>query len=232
MAATAAIFAAAVAVATPAAAESRVSYGKAYSVATTSIEGATSDLQGTWNAQFAELSEGDPAVVDAFNSASRSAAQDQIDHIKGVVHPGLQWNFESKGQVTFRSIAIGQLITGISYYGAVPTVFNSTVVIDSRSARPITLADLFIDEQAGLTRLSEQTKILLPKLIGSDEAMPDGPGNAPVPENFANWIPTADGLEIHFAAYQFGPRLAQTITVGWSALSDVLAPNMAALAQG
>ncbi len=86
-------------------------------------------------------------------------------------------------------------------------------------------------DQAGLIRLSEQTKILLAELNDLAEPMPDGPGTEPIAENFANWVPTADGLEIHFAAYQFGPRLAQTITVPWSALSDRLAPNMAALQQ-
>jgi hypothetical protein len=45
-----------------------------------------------------------------------------------------------------------------------------------------------------------------------------------------NWharIGELSGMEIHFAPYQFGARLAETITVPWSALSDVLAPDMA-----
>jgi hypothetical protein len=38
-------------------------------------------------------------------------------------------------------------------------------------------------------------------------------------------------MEIHFADYQFGPGLP-VITVPWTALSDVLAADMSALAQG
>ena len=56
------------------------------------------------------------------------------------------------------------------------------------------------------------------------------PGNAPVEANFANWIPTPSGLEIHFADYQFAHGLP-VLTVPWSALDDLLAPGMAALRQ-
>ena len=100
-------------------------------------------------------------------------------------------------------VAITQLINGALGDGAHPTTYIGTVVIDSRTAKPITLADLFSDEQAGLQRLSEQTKL------------------EPVETSFADWIPTADGIEIH--------RLPQTLTVPWSALNDVLAPGMAGL---
>jgi hypothetical protein len=179
----------------------------------TSIDGATTDRMGTWDARIAELSEGDPAVVEAFNHASHISADDQIDRAKAESNPGEQWNFESSGQVTFRSIAVGQLILGTHYYGAHPTSYISTVVIDSRSADPIMLTDLFADGQAGLNRLSELT------------------GAEPRAENFANWIPTAEGLEIHFAPYQFGIALPETKTVAWAALADLLAPVMTGITQ-
>ena len=87
------------------------------------------------------------------------------------------------------------------------------MVIDSRSADPIMLTDLFTDEQAGLNRLSELT------------------GAEPRAENFVNWLPTTEGLEIHFAPYQFGIALPETKTVVWTALADVLAPAMAGISQ-
>ena len=71
------------------------------------------------------------------------------------------------------------------------------------------------DEHAGLQRLSEQTRL----------------GIAPTVANFANWIPTADGVEIHFAKDEPGVQLPQIITVPWPALNDVLAPGMVELAQ-
>jgi hypothetical protein len=210
---TAALVAAAIALAAPGAAETGVSNAETYAVAKTSISGATTDRMGTWDARIVELSEGDPAVVEAFNHAGQVSAQEQIDRAEIESNPGEQWHFESNGQVTFRSIAVGQLILGTHYYGAHPTSYIGTVVIDSRTADPIMLTDLFADGQAGLNRLSELT------------------GAEPRAENFANWIPTAEGLEIHFAPYQFGIALPETKIVAWTALTDLLAPAMSGIAQ-
>ncbi|WP_234834803.1 RsiV family protein [Mycolicibacterium stellerae] len=197
--------------AAPAAADTGVSSGKAYAVKMTSIDGTTTDRLGNWDAKFSELSGGDPAVLEAFNHASRVAVTEQIERAKSESNPGEQWNFDSNGQVTFRSIAVAQLILGTHYYGVHPTPYISTVVIDSRSADPVMLTDLFTDSQAGLHRLSELT------------------GAEPRAENFVNWIPTAEGLEIHFAPYQFGIALPETKTVAWAALTDLLAPVMAGI---
>jgi hypothetical protein len=203
----------AVALAAPAAAETGTSNGKTYSVTTAPIEGATPDRLGKWDAEIATLTGGDPAVVEAVNHAGRTSAQDQIDEVKGGVYDGEEWNFESKSQITFRSIAVAQLIIGNLYYGAHPSTYISTVVIDSRSTDPIMLTDLFTDAAAGLRRLSEQT------------------GALPEAQNFANWIPTDGGLEIHFSPYQFGIALPETKIVPWSALSDLLAPVMSGITQ-
>jgi hypothetical protein len=199
--------------AAPATAQTGTSNGRRYSVTNAPIEGATPDRLGTWDAEVATLSGGDPAVVEAFGQASRTSAQEQIDEAKGGVNDGEEWNFESNGHVTFRSIAVAQLISGNLYYGAHPTAYVSTVVIDSRSADPIMLTDLFADAGAGLKRLSEQT------------------GALPEAQNFANWIPTDEGLEIHFSPYQFGIALPETKIVPWSALADLLAPVMAGITQ-
>ena len=75
------------------------------------------------------------------------------------------------------------------------------------------------------------------ELTAAVEAAREAARNQPVPStpepveaNFANWIPTPTGLEIHFADYQFAHGLL-VLTVPWSALDDVLAPGMAALRQ-
>lgn len=185
---------------------SAVSDGKHYSVTTTSIGGITLDRNGTWKAKFGQLAGGDPAVVEAFNGASQAAVHGQVGRATADTREATtSWHLESNGQVTFRRVAITQLINGALGGGAHPATYVDTVVIDSRTAKPITLADLFSDEQAGLQRLSEQTKL------------------APTEANFANWIPTADGVEIY--------RLPQVITVPWPAVNDVLAPGMVGLAQ-
>ncbi len=209
----AAAAAVAVSTAAPAAAQSGVSNGKTYVVTTKSIDGATTDRLGAWHANIDELSGGDPAVVEAVNHASGVAAQAQIDDAKAESIEGEQWKFEASGQVTFRSTAVAELIVGTHYYGVHPTSYVSTVVIDSRSARPVTITELFTDGQAGLHRLSELT------------------GAEPRAENFDNWIPTAEGLEIHFVPYQFGIALPETKTVPWTALADLIAPAMTGIMQ-
>lgn len=216
-----------------AASESGESNGKTYTVAAATIAGATPDGGGRWHAEVAQVSGGDPSVAEAFNKAGDASARGQIEQVRTDADSVPSWTFEVKSELFFRPTALAQLLTGVYYaHGAAhPNNYVSTVVIDSRSARPITLSDLFSDEQDGLNRLSEQTKRIWPTVYGDGgEPMLDEPGNRPIAENFANWIPTADGLELHFADYQFGHGLP-VITVPWAALTDVLAPDMTVLAQ-
>lgn len=223
----------AVSLAAPAAAESGVSNGQRYTVALAAIDGDTADNVGHWTVQAGQLTGGDPQVTAAFNAASKASADYLIDRARDDAGPppypaGWEWTLKATSQPTFRPSAIAQLTTGV-YYGkgaAHPVNYVSTVVIDSRTAKPITLAALFANLQDGLHRLSQQTKKIG---IGSGP-MSDQPGNAPVEENFANWIPTAQGMELHFADYQFGHGTPVT-TVPWTALVDVLAPDMTVLAQ-
>lgn len=213
--------------------ESGESNGKTYAIAAATIAGATPDGGGRWHAEVAQLSGGDPAVAEAFNKAGEASAHHQIEQVRADADSIPSWTFEVKSESFFRPTALAQLLTGVYYAqgAAHPSNYVSTVVIDSRSAKPITLSDLFASEQDGLNRLSEQTKRIWPTVYGdSGEPMLDEPGNRPIAENFANWIPTADGLELHFADYQFGHGLP-VITVPWAALTDVLAPDMAVLAQ-
>jgi len=210
------------------------SNGKTYVVNPTSLNGSTPDLRGTWRATRQQLSGGDPAVAEAFNGASHGVVRGQIARaLDGVDEGSSPWDFESAGQVTFRDIVIAQVITGTLYWGSKTTSFVGTVVIDTRTAKPVTFAGLFANERAGLERLSKQTKIIVPKANGwAGMVMPDVPGNAPTAANFANWIPTVDGMEIFFPDNQFGIAPAQTITVPWRELVDVLSPRMAGLAKG
>ncbi|MGZ8748198.1 MAG: DUF3298 domain-containing protein [Mycobacterium sp.] len=133
------------------------------------------------------------------------------------------------GHVSFQGIAVAQIIYGSLGFGAHPTSYIGTIVIDTRSTDPIMLTDLFVDPQAGLNRLAEQTRSILAAdglEVGADE-----PGIAPVAENFANRIPTREGLEFHFSEYQFGPRLPAVVTVPWTALTPMMAPALADIAR-
>ncbi|MCB0941057.1 MAG: DUF3298 domain-containing protein [Mycobacterium sp.] len=216
-----------------AAANTGVSNGQTYTVTRSTTGDATPDGTGRWTLVVDTISGGDAKVADTFNRAVRASAQGQLDPVKRDAGNDGTWSFDTKPEIFFGSAAVSELISGLYNHvpSAHPVNYVSTVVIDSRSATPITLKDLFSDEQAGLNRLSQQTKQLLPAVMGVGESpMPDAPGNAPIEANFANWIPTPSGLEIHFADYQFAHGLP-VLTVPWSALDDLLAPGMAALRQ-
>lgn len=215
---------------TPGAGETGVSAGLQYTVTRTAIEGDSPDGRGSWTTDYGLLAGGDPRVVQAFNGASQAAAQDQVDStIDGTSGGTTPWTFESNGTVSFRLIAVAQIIYGSLDYGAHPSHQIGTVVIDTRSAKPVMLTELFTDPQAAVTVLADQTRSIL--AADGLEVAPDAPGAEPRAENFANWIPTAEGLEFHFNEYQFGPRLPAVATVPWSAITDLMTPAMAELAQ-
>lgn len=212
-------------------ATSGVSNGQTYTVSTTEIAGSNPDNRGRWRAEVAHLSGGDPNVVNAFNNASDASGRQQVERARTEASPDTEWLFESDPTVTFRAVAVAEVIVGArsAEQAAHPSNYVSTVVIDSRSAKPITLSGLFADEQSGLNRLSEQTKLIFPQVYGGGPIpMPDEQGNKPIAENFANWIPTKTGIELHFLDYQFGHGLP-VITVPWTAVTDLLAPDMTAL---
>ena len=202
------------------------SHGATYTVSTTALN----PISG-WQMQIGQISGGNIAVATAFNNASVASGKTMSAMLDRDRVFRTDATFETTPVVSFRPTAISQVLTGVYFWrhAAHPLDYVTTVVIDSRTARPITLDDLFTDHQAGLNRLSEQTKLLLPGVWGRAAPMPDEAGNRPIDANFHNWIPTVDGLEIHYEDYQFGHGLP-VITVPWSHLTDLLAPSMQILA--
>lgn len=204
------------------------SSGATYAVSTTPI-----DIGGSWHLTVGQIAGGKDAVATAFNNASIASGRTMAAMLDADKVFRADADFDAQPAVSFRPTAVAQVLTGVYFWhrAAHPLDFVTTIVIDSRTARPITLEELFTYTPAGLTRLSEQTKRLLPAVYGRGSA-PDGdlPGNAPIAKNFRNWVPTAKGLEIHFEDYQFAHGLP-VITVPWSELTDVLAPGMQILAQ-
>ncbi|MFA4082788.1 DUF3298 domain-containing protein [Mycobacteroides salmoniphilum] len=197
--------------------------GNRYSVQIEAIDGATDDGAGTWKAQAAQLNGGDERFTNAFNVASRNSVTGLIDNARADASSD-SWTLEATSRVTFQPEAVSQSTVGVYYAkGAAHPLYDiATVVIDSRDGRPITLQSLFINEQDGLNRLSVKAGVIL--------GVNNETGLRPIEKNFANWIPTAAGFEIHFADYQLGHGLRVT-TIPWSYLVDLLAPNMTALAQ-
>lgn len=210
-----------------------VSNGKAYTVDRSTSTGTPADgSAGRWSLTIDTLSGGDPRVAESFNDGVHTAAQRLLDDATAAKTPA-RWTFETAPQIFFAPASVSALISGTyTVEGAdhpIGSVIN--VVIDSRTGRQITLKELFVDDQAGLNRLSEQTKMLLPPAMGvTATPMPNHPANKPLLENFDSWIPTPAGLEIHFADHQFVAG-APVITVPWSAIDDLLEPGMKALRQ-
>lgn len=174
-----------------------------------------------------QIEGGDPAVAAEFDESMRAALQDQIDGWQGdrftlestdrsaVVHIGSR-------------VVSGLLVTSWNADppGAHPTPIVATVVIDADDAQPITLDRLFPDLPAGLDRLSEESARLLPTTAAGPDFQREG--IEPKQENFANWVATPAGMEIHFSDYQVGPHAIGLIdvTVPWERLSDVVAPDL------
>ncbi|WP_430334461.1 RsiV family protein [Rhodococcus sp. ACT016] len=170
---------------------------------------------------------GDPAVTAEFDESMRAALQDQIDG-----WPGQRFSLESTDRSAVvhigSRVVSGLLVTSWNADppGAHPSPLVATVVVDADDAQPITLDRLFPDLQAGLNRLSEESARLLPDTAAGPEF--EREGIEPKRENFANWVATPAGMEIHFTDYQVGPHAIGlvVVTVPWDRLSDVVAPDL------
>ncbi|WP_234797250.1 RsiV family protein [Mycobacteroides chelonae] len=219
------LFTATLGVLVAAVADTGTSGGATYTVSTTTI-----DLGADWHVTVGQLTGGNSAVATAFNNASIASGRTMGTMLDsdGVLRG--QATFDATPTVSFRPTTVSQVLRGVYYHQGAAHPLNAvtTVVIDTRNATPITLDDLFTDTQAGLPRLSEQTKQIWPTVYG--RPMGDEPGNTPVEKNFHNWIPTAGGLEIYFEDYQFGHG-QPVITIPWPQLTGLLAPDMQVLAQ-
>ena len=161
----------------------------------------------------------DPTAAQrAFDDAMRAALRRQIDVDAGrpfslsgdrsaVVHDGAR-------------VISGVLVTDWSAPGEAPTTLIDTTVIDSVTAQPITLQQLFPNLDAGLSRLSDDASRQLPA------APPDG--IAPTEANFANWLATPNGLVVRFDVGQVAPPETGSIeiTVPWPELASVMDPAL------
>lgn len=191
------------------------------------VTGATDRVD--YDVVIPQLGGGDPAVVAEFDESMRTALQDMIDG------PGTERYTLSTGQHEITRIG-DRVVAGllvVSYNmnppGAHPTPLVATVVVNTDTATPVTLSDVFPDLQAGLQRLSEQSALLLPDTAAGPNFQRSG--IEPTESNFANWLPTPEGMEIHFGDYQVGPHAVGlvTVTVPWDALADVADPDVVAV---
>ena len=221
----------------PAAQAAPTTNGVEYTVVPARVSGVSPHgALGEWTVDYEKLAGGDPHVTVAVNRILDDEANGQVWLHAASASKTSPWTFRTQGRLLFRPITIAALFVG--HYDAVnlPNMPYDTVatrVFDSRSGIQIVWDNLFVDRTAGLARLSEMTKQLLPA------AYPDPPvggwveythAMAPIGVNFKHWIPTAEGIELHFPEGQFG-RERRSVTVPWAAVRDLIAPVFLPIAE-
>jgi hypothetical protein len=192
------------------------------------IAGNSPDGLGTWSIHYQRIDGGNPDVAAAISDGIDAEATRQVQGQTWDASTRRPWTFDATGTAYFHSITVSELFVG-KYDTDEPNMPIDTVaavVFDNRSGIPINWDNLFRDKDAGLGRLSEQTTAILPTAYPEPH-----PGDwqrngafAPLDINFKYWIPTAQGIELHFPDYQFGRGL-KVITVPWAKVADLIAPE-------
>lgn len=210
------------------------SNGVTYAVIPDVRAGVSPQGPGEWTVNYEKVAGGDPGVAAAINRILDDEANGQVWLFAASASKSSPWTFRSQGRLLFRPMTISALFTGQYTATELPNMPVDTVatrVFDSRSGIQIVWDNLFVDRQAGLARLSESSKKILPATYPTPPLggwAEYGIGMAPLGRNFKFWIPTADGVELHFPEGQFG-REARTITVPWPAVIDLIAPEFLAI---
>ena len=210
------------------------SNGIAYAVVPDVLAGDSPTGLGHWTVDYEKLAGGDPAITDPINQILDDEAHGQVWLFAASASKTSPWTFRTQGRLSFRPMTIAEVFTG--QYNAIdlpnmPIDTVATRVFDARSGIQIVWDNLFVDRQAGLARLSELTKTILPAayppppLGGWAEY---GPSMAPLERNFKHWIPTDGGIQLFFPEGQFG-REVLTITIPWAGVSDLIAPVFAGI---
>lgn len=196
------------------------------------IAGTSPDGLGIWSVRYQRVEGGDPAIAKAINDVIDAEARGQVATYEPSASKTHKWTFNSTGTLSFRSITASELFVG-DYSTDMPNMpFRAvaTRVFDTRSGILLSWDNLFVDKQAGLLRLSDQTKEILPTVYAAPRAgWQFGDEIAPVDANFKYWIPAARGIELHFPDYQFGRGLP-VVTVPWAKIIDLIAPEFVAIA--
>lgn len=163
------------------------------------------------------------AAVDAFNNSVETSLQQQITALQHNSIPSessLTTNQNQQavwlGNNTISGLWVTKADTPHEAHGS---YHIATFVINKATAQPVMLADVFGDLGSALQRLSQNATTQLSAKLGKTF---NPSGVAPTPENFANWIPTSDGIELHFNDYQVGPHGLVVITVPWAVFDGIL----------
>jgi hypothetical protein len=213
----------------PGATADTTSNGVTYSVVPDVLAARSPNGLGEWTVNYEKVAGGDPAITDPINQVLDEEAHGQVWLYAASASKTSPWTFHTQGRLLFRPVTISALYVG--QYNAtellhMPVDTVATRVFDARSGIQVVWENLFVDRQAGLARLSELTKKILPATYPTPPLggwAEYGVGMAPLERNFKFWIPTTDGIELYFPDGQVGRGL-HVITIPWSAVADLITP--------
>jgi len=197
------------------------------------MSGNSPDGLGTWTVRYQRLDGSASDIITEINDQLDAHAHNLVQQATWDGSTRRPWTYDAAGTLQIQPTTASELFTA-QYNTAephMPIQSVSSIVLDRRSATPITWDNLFIDKTAGLTRLSEATETALvatapPAHVRDWKRQGQF---APIDINFKAWTPTADGIELHFPEFQYGGGL-KTLKVPWSRVADQLRPEFANLA--
>jgi hypothetical protein len=199
------------------------------------ISGNSPDQLGTWTVHYQRVDGGDPVVADQINDRLDAQANSEVQQATWDGSTKRPWTFDADatlhmGPMTVSEVFVGQYNTDERH---MPMQSVASIVCDSRSGVAITWDNLFVDKQAGLTRLGDGTAAALAEVAPPDHVRDwRRQGQfAPVDINFKAWIPTAAGIELHFPEFQFGGGLT-VVTVPWVTVTDQIRPEFTPITGG
>lgn len=207
-----------------------IAYAAGFAPVPSVISGNSPDQLGVWTVHYQRVTGGDEAMTGQLNDHLDAEANREVQQATwdgSTKHP---WTFDSNGTLHVGAMTVAELFVG--QYNTnephMPVQSVYSVVCDSRSGSIITWGNLFVDKQAGLSRLGEATEAALAAVAPPDRVRDwRRQGQfAPVDINFKAWIPTAQGIELHFPEYQYGAGL-KAVTVPWAKVADLIAPDFA-----
>ncbi|CAM3573190.1 RsiV family protein [Smaragdicoccus niigatensis] len=178
----------------------------------------------TYDVEIPQVEGGKPAVSEKFNNSVRTSVDQQINQDGTFTLDGVSQKVILGNDVIAGVLEMSFMVT--DPMAAHPNGLVGTFVIRKSNAKPVMLTELFSDVNEGLQRLSDAAKQKVKAKLGADSTF-DG-GMSPDAKNFANWVPTSTGLEIHFDDGQVGPHAAGmvVIEVPWSTFDGVLAEKL------
>ncbi|WP_187584367.1 hypothetical protein [Gordonia sp. OPL2] len=173
----------------------------------------------TFDVDLPQVSGGETAVRERFNSGMRAALDDVVGRTADttVEDGSLAGDTHSAVTTTTGTVVAGVAIFSAYAAGAAhPNNLVSTITINATTAKPILLSDVLTDPNATSPRLAALVTQI-------DDRATDVP---PVVDSFLNWVPVTAGIRFYVPViHALGDWLP--VTVPWNDLSAYLRPGMA-----